>query len=169
MLARWAITRLRASAASICSCSAVPEVALTTAPICVSRATVSGACSALFAAARSLSATAGGVLAGITSANQVMPRSFSAGWPSSFIVGTLGSSARRLGAITASALSLPDFTCCSTDGAWSISTCTVPAMASVCAGPMPRYGIGVTFTPSASFIASSIRWPMLPMPGTAAL
>ncbi len=108
--------------------------------------------------------TAGGVPAGATSPNQVMARRLSAGYPASANVGTCGSAGSRWGAATAKGTRRPDCTRLLDDGYWSLSTWVSPDSALLTTGPWPLYGIWRRRTPSASFIASAIRWPMEPTP-----
>lgn len=60
--------------------------------------------------------------------------------PSSATVGTSGSDGRRVAVVTASARSLPAFTCGDALTTLSIMIGTCPAMTSISAGPLPCTG-----------------------------
>ena len=85
-------------------------------------------------------------------------------WPASATVGTSGASVLRWRLVTASAVTLPAFTCGSRPGVASTPPLTSPLRMAVTAGVLPLYGTWVMFMPVASWNSSAARWPGLPAP-----
>ncbi|MNT35772.1 hypothetical protein D3C72_1718160 [compost metagenome] len=77
--------------------------------------------------------------AGMAAGPEIIMRVYSSksSTPASFMVGTSGRLVRRLSAVTASASSLPDLMLGKADVGKSKLLCTVPAIRSSSAGPLP--------------------------------
>ena len=86
------------------------------------------------------------------------------GHPSSAIVGTSGSDGSRVAVVTASARSLPAFTCGEALTTLSIMIGTWPAITSISAGPLPLYGTCSMSMPAARLKSSMPRWDGEPLP-----
>ncbi|MCY1222760.1 hypothetical protein D9M69_392540 [compost metagenome] len=86
------------------------------------------------------------------------------GSPDSLAVGISGASGERFALVTASALSLPSFTCGSPETMLSNSTCTLPEIRSGTASAVPRYGMCVMNTLACALKASAVRCTTVPLP-----
>src|SRR5689334_559601 len=84
--------------------------------------------------------------------------------PTSLKVGTLGSTARRVGAATTIGISRPSLMKGRAEGRLSKIIGTWPAIVSFSAGPAPRYGMCVTKVLERLLNSSICRWPMPPVP-----
>jgi hypothetical protein len=86
------------------------------------------------------------------------------GSPASIIVGTSGASGERLGLVTASARSAPDFTCGSEVVIVSNIIVTWPPRRSLSAGALPLYGTWTMSTLAVVFRSSPDRCAPAPAP-----
>ncbi|MNI73784.1 hypothetical protein D3C73_1298150 [compost metagenome] len=84
-------------------------------------------------------------------------------------MGTSGNKGERSAPNTASARSLPPFTCGSVDDRLSVIASTCPPITSFKAGPAPRYGTCSKRMPDSIMKFSIFTWPSEPTPGEAKL
>src|SRR5215813_594037 len=84
------------------------------------------------------------------------------------IVGRSGNADDFFNVVTASALTLPDFTCGWAASAVANWKSTSPPSMAVIAGPPPLYGIWVRLAPANCLSISSDRWLVVPAPFDAA-
>src|SRR5262249_32127159 len=112
-------------------------------------------------AAESLSATAAGVPGGATIPTQVAETKPGS---ASDIAGTPGSEATRCSLHTATALSLPAFTCGSVTPRLSNMRSISPASSAAIAGADPLYGTCVILNPAADLNISAVRCEVVPLP-----
>ncbi|MCY1371511.1 hypothetical protein D9M69_586610 [compost metagenome] len=80
------------------------------------------------------------------------------------MVGVSGMAGERCGEVTASARSVPAFTCGSTPGIVVNMKSIWPPIRSVIAGPPPLYGTCVNCSLAALLNISPARWPGVPAP-----
>src|SRR5947199_7416458 len=102
-----------------------------------------------------------GVAAGANSPNQVTTSK--PGTPDSATVGTSGNTDHRCLLVTARSFTLPPLTWPSAAGPSNVYW-TRPAIRSVIAGGLPRYGMWVTLMSASDANSSPARWLMLPLP-----
>src|SRR6218665_456646 len=127
----------------------------------------SGSASAFFSSALRRAITSGGVPAGASRPfRAIAPEP---GRPDSATVGSSGAAPERLALVTASALSLPAFTCGMAERMVSNISCAWPPITSVSAGALPLYGMCVIFTPAIEANSSAARWVDWPLPDDAKL
>ena len=131
-------------------------------PSCRKRCATSGFFTAFATSAASRETIAGGVPAGAS--RPISGAKSKPGTPSSAMVGTSGACGERRGTLIASSFTLPAFTCASIAGSAEKSIDTWPPRSAGTACPMPLNGTCTMSRPSAAFIASVVRWWMLPRP-----
>ena len=137
-------------------------LAMTSKPIPFRRSRISGERSAFTAASLSLSTTSRGVLAGAPAACQdVTTRSEK---PASAIVGTSGSWAARVFAVTASARILPALSWVATVPRFWNDASTCPPSRSVTTAAPPLYGTWMPLVPVIWAKSSKVRWSDDPVP-----
>ena len=83
---------------------------------------------------------------------------------SSAIAGRSGACAERCSELVASIRTRPSFTNPESDGYADISTSTCPPTSAGTDCPVPLNGTWTMSSPSPAFIASIVRWCVLPMP-----